>query len=989
MERINWKRLLLIVFVGALLIGVSGCLIKPDTTLEEQPEPVQVLPFEMPTATPTPAPTEEGGQSGWDAGQPTETIAIATAPPTPVPTIALITAPPTPVVTAPPVSTRTPPSDGSLRRGDNGQAVRDLQQKLKNLGYYTGSVDGDFGAGTESALKAFQSANGLASDGVAGSRTMSALNSSNAKPKATASTAYATNRPTPNSYTPSTPNKYRYLQMGSSGTEVRKLQERLRELGYYNGSVNGSFGADTEAAVIAFQQRNGLWADGVAGEDTQNMLFSNSALANKKSEAYTPANVTYGYRSLRTGMTGDDVRQLQMRLTDLYYYAKAVDSTYSQATEQAVRGFQQRNGLTVDGVAGSDTQAKLYSSLALPAPTAIPTAPPYQPSATLQVGSLGEDVYRLQERLFDLGYYSGRIDGIYSETVMLAVRAFQTANKLTVDGKAGVNTQTRIFGANAVAAASANDNAYTTLRQGDSGERVRALQGLLTSFGYYTGTITGVYDGATVIAVQQFQAANSLIVDGIAGPATQQLLYNGNPKPAATPSAASFAMAQPNYPTLRQGMNGPDVMVLQQTLKDRGLFFNNVDGAFGASTLIAVQAFQAQNNLKADGIAGPETLALLYSAGMSSMDALSVAQWENAGLVATVRTTMRQGDEGQDVFDMQSRLTTLGYLSGAQNGVFGAETRSAVTEFQRRNGLTADGVAGPATIAAMYGVGVVPASSAAESLITSNLSVVTNNARELEEQRATGAISASLSGGGVAASNNSRIYYAGGGNGSLYMSYNGTETQLYASPVRFIHATDRGVTFVSGSRILRVPNGGGTAETLATEAGTISKLSMVGDTMYYQEGKSLIRRSSTGERTVLAANVNDFMIDIFQYTAYIATPDGVKNVTLNGTGETLLSSMPANQVQLCDSVVFYRSGGGIYRIENGISTLLLDADASWMGIYRDKVYYISGRRLYRCDTNGQNADLFAEDQVSGVSFVAGKAYITGSQGGPVTRILPV
>ena len=80
-------------------------------------------------------------------------------------------------------------------------------------------------------------------------------------------------------YVPSTLSTYRYLQQGSRGSDVTKLQQRLKDLGYFSGSVNGSFGADTETAVRAFQKRNGLWEDGVAGEDTQRMLYSNNALA--------------------------------------------------------------------------------------------------------------------------------------------------------------------------------------------------------------------------------------------------------------------------------------------------------------------------------------------------------------------------------------------------------------------------------------------------------------------------------------------------------------------------------------------------------------------------------------------------------------------------------------------------------------------------------------------------------------------------------------
>lgn len=65
--------------------------------------------------------------------------------------------------------------------GDKGAAVKAVQKKLKSLGYYTGSIDGDYGNGTKSAVKAFQKRNGLTANGVANSKTISKLNSSSAK----------------------------------------------------------------------------------------------------------------------------------------------------------------------------------------------------------------------------------------------------------------------------------------------------------------------------------------------------------------------------------------------------------------------------------------------------------------------------------------------------------------------------------------------------------------------------------------------------------------------------------------------------------------------------------------------------------------------------------------------------------------------------------------------------------------------------------------
>lgn len=70
------------------------------------------------------------------------------------------------------------------------------------------------------------------------------------------------------------------LHNGSQGEKVWQLQERLKELGYYTGEVDGQFGPGTREAVIAFQKKNGLDADGLAGEETQKVLYSENAIPN-------------------------------------------------------------------------------------------------------------------------------------------------------------------------------------------------------------------------------------------------------------------------------------------------------------------------------------------------------------------------------------------------------------------------------------------------------------------------------------------------------------------------------------------------------------------------------------------------------------------------------------------------------------------------------------------------------------------------------------
>lgn len=61
-------------------------------------------------------------------------------------------------------------------------------------------------------------------------------------------------------------------KMGSSGTEVKQIQTKLRDLGYYKGSIDSVFGTQTKNAVVSFQRAKGLTADGIAGEKTLKAL---------------------------------------------------------------------------------------------------------------------------------------------------------------------------------------------------------------------------------------------------------------------------------------------------------------------------------------------------------------------------------------------------------------------------------------------------------------------------------------------------------------------------------------------------------------------------------------------------------------------------------------------------------------------------------------------------------------------------------------------
>jgi murein DD-endopeptidase MepM/ murein hydrolase activator NlpD len=128
------------------------------------------------------------------------------------------------------------------------------------------------------------------------------------------------------------------------------------------------------------------------------------------------------------------------------------------------------------------------------------------------------------------------------------------------------------------------------------------------------------------------------------------------------------------------------VAALQAALKYRGLYPIAVDGMRGPFTTRGVRRFQRRKHLLVDGIAGPQTKRAIGAKALGSR-------------------MLQKGNRGWDVAALQFRLQRHGYPPGGVDGVFGPATQSAVTSFQSANGLTADGVAGPQTVAALRGQG--------------------------------------------------------------------------------------------------------------------------------------------------------------------------------------------------------------------------------------------------------------------------------------------
>lgn len=139
---------------------------------------------------------------------------------------------------------------------------------------------------------------------------------------------------------------------------MKSVQQRLKDLGYLTDKVDGKYGANTVAAMRAFQLRNGLTGSGNGDTATYTILYSVNAITaeGKQVDSNTPTV----YTNLKVGATGDAVLRLQQALSNLRYTV-TINGTYDETTRAAVLAFQKRNGLAPDGIAGVNTQTKLYT----------------------------------------------------------------------------------------------------------------------------------------------------------------------------------------------------------------------------------------------------------------------------------------------------------------------------------------------------------------------------------------------------------------------------------------------------------------------------------------------------------------------------------------------------------------------------------------------------------------------------------------------------
>ena len=218
-----------------------------------------------------------------------------------------------------------------LQKGMSGDQVVQLQNDLKQLGFFTANCTGYYGNVTQQAVRNLQRQYGYIQDGIAGSQTLSLI-----------STLVNNNI-----------GNIGILEEGSSGNDIIKLQENLEQLGYFNGDVTGYFGNVTKQAVMAFQRAYNLYCDGKVGSKTYEAI--QKALVEGKS---------YNGVTLKKGASGADVKLLQTDLTKTGYYTAECTGYFGPYTEQVVKNIQSSYGYYADGVVGAKTYSLIQDIIA-------------------------------------------------------------------------------------------------------------------------------------------------------------------------------------------------------------------------------------------------------------------------------------------------------------------------------------------------------------------------------------------------------------------------------------------------------------------------------------------------------------------------------------------------------------------------------------------------------------------------------------------------
>lgn len=442
-------------------------------------------------------------------------------------------------------------TQATLRQGDTGAQVAAVQYYLSYLSqtFYptipNNVPDGIFGAGTRASVVAFQSYFGLTADGIVGSATWAEL-------QRQFKAAYEDNNP--NSYFGAYPGIV--LRQGNRGLRVQQMQYYLLYLHYSYSSIpriraDGIFGADTAAAVRAFQGKFGLAQDGVVGLNTWTELYS---IYSQRNARILDAEQVPGYPDfvMGRGSAGQAVLALQTYLGILSRKYTSIPpllltANYGARTDNTVRAFQRQFGLAPTGRVDEITWNRIYQEyqnvlrtehlecrfISVPYP-----GQPIEPEAVSVFVQVALYYYNMIAA-FDLLLEPIPITDAYTEQAVLSIQEFQRTRGLPSNGVIDADTWTILYYQYvaayqdifpACATGSSVPPPFATLSLGSRGILVEQLQiWINTLSAYYCDMIpqnvTGIYDETTQSNVYLLQEFLDLPLTGEVDHATWDLIH--------------------------------------------------------------------------------------------------------------------------------------------------------------------------------------------------------------------------------------------------------------------------------------------------------------------------------------------------------------------------------------------------------------------------------------------------------------------------------
>ena len=521
------------------------------------------------------------------------------------------------------------------------------------------------------------------------------------------------------------------LRQGSTGAAVFTLQRQLNRitkdypfLGLL--TVDGIFGRKMTETVKKFQKQFNLTADGVVGRSTwykiSYIYVSVKDLAELTSEGETFSGTlpdgpwNFGSSVLKQGSTGSEVEQMQFWLSTLAQYESSipsvtVDGVYGSGTAAAVRAFQRRYGLTVDGIVGLTTWTELYDQFrSIQSDNGTPNA---YPGTALREGSSGQNVRLVQfwlkiARTVYTSLANVTVDGKFGAGTAAAVQRFQRYFGLTADGVVGRTTWQKLYEvyndiANRLLSSSLRPGEYPgVLRTGSTGTAVRELQFYLYLMSAYESSIPpvsidGKFGADTERAVRAYQRFAGLTVDGVVGRTTWNSLYGrASQLRSSGPVVTLKRLPYPGAP-LTVGSSGEAVLYYNLLLQRIAYYFSSVEAPpladrYTAETAAATRSAQQLLGLEQTGIADADT--------WTAVEALSLqlaAHAPNPDRGTTPSTAypgraIAEGSAGQEVGQVERWLNRRAQLSCgedyvADNNRFGAADAAAVRAVQQQAGL--------------------------------------------------------------------------------------------------------------------------------------------------------------------------------------------------------------------------------------------------------------------------------------------------------------